>query len=116
MGKNAKLGIAAGVAVVLALLATVAIGPLVGVGILILGGLGVAALYQRLPEDEGGGDSADRADRPKKKQLQGKKRLDALIEGGTTETKAKPRPSSAPAAGGGLPTWSGPDTLSLIHI
>ncbi len=110
MGKNAKLGIAAGVAVVLALICVVVLGsPLIGVGVLILGGLGVAALYQRLPEDEDLG-SDDGGTTKKKKQLQGKKRLDALIEGGTSDTKTKPRPAAAtPPPGGGLPTWSGPD-------
>lgn len=111
MGKNAKLGIAAGVAVVLALLGMIAIAPLVGVGILILGGLGVAALYQRLPEDDDRDtDEGTGTPRPKKKQLQGKKRLDALIEGGTNDTKTKARPAASQPPGGGLPTWSGPDT------
>lgn len=109
MGKNAKLGIAAGVAVVLALLGMVAVGPLVGVGILILGGLGVAALYQRMPEDEDSGSDGDGAVKTKKKQLQGKKRLDALLEGGTNDSKTKARPAATPPPGGGLPTWGGPD-------
>jgi hypothetical protein len=119
VGKNAKLGIAAGVAVVLALICMVVLGsPLIGVGVLILGGLGVAALYQRLPDDEGHGsdDDGGGVTVKKKKQLQGKKRLDALIEGGTTETKPKTRPSAAPPAGGGLPTWSGPDVSAADDI
>lgn len=108
MGKNAKLGIGALLVVLLAIVAYSQLGAMLGIAVLVLGGLGIAVLFQRLPDDEGGG-GGDGAPKKKGKELTGKKRLDALLdsqaEGGTTTTK--PRPAATPPAGEGLPTWGG---------
>lgn len=117
MGKNAKLGIGALVVVLLALAAATQ-GPLIGIGVLVVGGLGLVVLYQRLPDDDDRGDGGDGGSAPKKKgkELTGKKRLDALLdsqaEGGTTSTKSRPAPAPTgeglPTWGGGLDTWTPP--------
>jgi hypothetical protein len=102
VGKNAKIGIAAGAVVALALILVLSGSPLIGGVILVLGGLGVAALYQRLPEDEGGGTTTKR---PKGK---GKSKLDQALEdrhGDVPRNRTAP-PARRPNAGGGLPTWS----------
>jgi hypothetical protein len=103
VGKNAKIGIAAGVVVAIALVMVVSGNALYGAGILLLGGLGVAALYQRMPEDEGG----DTTTRPKGKG-NGKSKLDQALEhrrDDVPRNRTTP-PARRPSTGGGLPTWS----------
>ncbi len=99
MGKNAKIGIAAAVVLVIGLIAIVTIGSLVGVLVIVVGALAIVALVQRLPDDEDDGG----APRPKKRQG-GKSKLDDALEarkpGGTSGTTATPPRS------GGLPTWN----------
>jgi hypothetical protein len=104
VGKNAKIGIAAGVVVVIALVLVLSGNALLGLGILVLGGLGVAALYQRLPDD------GDAPARPKARdgKGKGKSKLDQALEdrlGDAPRDRTAP-PTARPSAGGGLPTWS----------
>ena len=104
MSKNAKLMIGALVVLVVALLGMVIFGSaLLALGLLVLGGLGVVALIQRLPED------GDDQGTPKAKKGGGRSKLDDAIE----NTRPLERRPSAPSSGG-LPTWSpgGLDTWS----
>jgi len=103
VGKNAKIGIAAGVVVVIALVLVLSGNALLGGGILVLGGLGVAALYQRIPDD------ADApVARPKGKDGKTKSKLDQALEdrlGDAPRNRTTP-PATRPSSEGGLPTWS----------
>jgi len=104
VGKNAKIGIAAGAVVAIALVMVLAGNLPLGGGVLVLGGLGVAVLYQRLPDDDGGGTTTTR---PKKGKS--KSKLDQALEdrlGDAPRNRTTPPPVSRPSAGGGLPTWS----------
>jgi hypothetical protein len=108
VGKNAKLGIMAGVVLVIGLLVYLTQGALLGLGVVVVGALAVVALLQRMPDDD------EMPDRSKKTKGGGKSKLDTALEarsGGAT-TATKPAPSKPPA--GGLPTWSpgGLDTWS----
>jgi hypothetical protein len=107
VGKNARIGIAAGVVVVLALLFALTGNVVIGGGILVVGGLGVAAVYQRLPQDD---DDGETPAPPRRKTATGpfKSKLDKAIEdrGEDKSPRLRARPSKPPATTGGLPTWS----------
>lgn len=99
MGKNGKMMVGALGVLVVALLVMVIFGsPLLALGFLVLGGLGVVALKARLPDDDDGGGSS-RGDKSKGK---GRRKLDDAIEGHRTAEKAPP----LPPRGGGLPAWN----------
>jgi len=94
VGTNAKLRIAAGVILVLGLLALITGNTLVGVLLTLAGAVGLVYVL-RMPDDEAGGTTTKRPKGAKSK-------LDSAIEAKKTasETPAPPRP------GGGLPTWN----------
>lgn len=98
-----QIAIGGAVVVVLAFLAYLMLGGLVALLVIVVGGLGIAALYQRSKDAEGGGSVKEKTGRGKKAP-KGKAKLDQILseQGGDTATKKKP---SSPA-GGGLPTWN----------
>lgn len=101
MGKNQKLLIGALAVLIVALLVLVIFNsPVLALGFLVLGGLGVVAFMARLPGDDGGGGST-KTDRSKGK---GRRKLDHAIE--NQRTAEKPPPAARTGSGGGLPAWN----------
>jgi hypothetical protein len=100
VGKNAKLGIALGIAV-LALIALVVLQSLMlAMGIVVLGGIGFAVMLQRTKEADG--DTQTGGTRGKAKRGKGKQKLDDYLN---REHKA-PTAAPAPPRTGGLPAWN----------
>jgi hypothetical protein len=104
VGRNAKVGIAGAVVLVLAVatLFMEGISPIIPIAIVVIGGAGIFLLLRQEEDD-------DEDERPKAKAKKGKARLDEILDdqakGSTTTTTKRPTTPAAPA-GGGLPTWS----------
>lgn len=112
MGRNAKVGIAAAVVVVLAGITFVMKMQLVTIAVVVIGGAGIFFLLRQdsddgYDDDDDGGSTKTKAKSPKAKK--GKARLDEILDdkaakaGGATTTRA-PIPTTPPS--GGLPTWT----------
>lgn len=103
MGRNAKVGIAGAVVLILAAI-TLAMGQQIfTIAIVVIGGAGIFLL---LRQDDEGDDGGGRSRAPKAKK--GKARLDEILDdkakGGTTTARRPQTPAAPPS--GGLPTWS----------
>lgn len=96
MGKNAKLGIAAGVIGVLGLIAFFLIANVVlGLLIIIIGAGVIIFMLKKMADDEDAGIS------PRRKNA--KSKLDTALESRKSGTDTKPAPRTS---SGGLPTWN----------
>jgi hypothetical protein len=96
VGTNAKLRIAAGVVLVLGLLAVITGNALPGIVLILLGAGGIVYVMRQPDDDEDGGGTT------KKKAKNAKSKLDSAIEA----KKSTGQAPTAPRTGGGLPTWN----------
>jgi hypothetical protein len=111
VGRNAKVGIAAAVVVVLAAITFVMKLQLAMIAVVLVGGVIIFILLQQEDDDgyEDGGSTKTKPSRTKTgKAKTGKARLDEILDdkatkSGSTGTRA-PRPVTPPS--GGLPTWT----------
>jgi len=109
VGRNAKVGIAAAVVVVLAAITFVMKMPIAMIAVVIIGGAGIFFLLRQEDDDyDDGGSTKTKTKSVKAKK--GKARLDEILDdkaakaGGTTPTARTSTPKAP--AGGGLPTWT----------
>jgi hypothetical protein len=112
VGRNAKVGIAGAVVLILAVITLFMDGmsPIVPIAIVVIGGAGIFFLLRQDDDDYDDDDDGGSAKaRSKTKAKKGKARLDEILDDkakstGTGTTRRAPAPATPP--GGGLPTWS----------
>jgi hypothetical protein len=97
VGTNAKLRIAAGVVLVLGLLAVITGNALPGIVLILLGAGGIFYVMRQPADDEDDGGTT------KKRAKGAKSKLDSALEAKKSTTGQAP---TAPRTGGGLPTWN----------
>lgn len=100
MGTNAKIRIAAGVVLVLGLLAVITGNPLPGLVLIVLGAGGI--IYVMRVANDDGYDDDDGGTTKKKTKGGAQSKLDNAIEA----KKSTGQAPTAPRTGGGLPTWN----------
>jgi hypothetical protein len=110
VGRNAKVGIAAAVVVVLAAITFVMKMPIAMIAVVVIGGAGIFFLLRQEDDDDYDDGGSTKTKTKSVKAKKGKARLDEILDdqaakaGGTTPKARTSTPK--PPAGGGLPTWT----------